>query len=133
MLILGSTVIGARDIPRATRFWCAALGLTAGEPKAGGGFTNLFDAKGKLQLSIQNSSQPAEHTPRLHLDLYAPDAAGQKAEVARLLSLGAQTVDWDYPEGADFVVLADTEDNRFCVVDNTGAPDGFRLDFPDID
>jgi hypothetical protein len=27
-------------------------------------------------------------------------------------------VDWDlYPDDADFVVLADTEGNRFCVID----------------
>lgn len=131
MLVLGSVVIGAYDIPRATAFWSAALGLTAGEPKGDDGFTNLFDGNGRLQLSVQNSDQPAENTPRLHLDLYAPDTAGQEAEVARLISLGARRVEWTYPEGADFVVLADTEGNRFCIIDNTGAPDGFRLDFPD--
>jgi len=26
-------------------------------------------------------------------------------------------VPWDYPDDPDFVVLADTEGNRFCVVD----------------
>lgn len=39
------------------------------------GFTNLFDGRGRLQLSVQNSDQPAERAPRLHLDLYAADAA----------------------------------------------------------
>ncbi|MEV8408776.1 VOC family protein [Streptomyces niveus] len=57
---------------------------------------------------------------RVHLDLYARDAAEQAAEVARLKSLGAERVDWDrYPDNADFVVLADTEGNRFCVIDTT--------------
>lgn len=57
--------------------------------------------------------------PRVHLDLYAGDAAEQAAEVARLVSLGAERVDWDlYPDDPDFVVLADTEGNRFCVIDN---------------
>jgi predicted enzyme related to lactoylglutathione lyase len=37
--------------------------------------------------------------------------------VERLLILGATRVPWDYPEGADFVVLADTEGNLFCVID----------------
>ena len=37
------------------------------------------------------------------------------------MALGATRVDWDYPEGADFVVLADTEGNLFCVV-NTAEP-----------
>ena len=39
-----------------------------------------------------------------------------QTEVERLISLGATRVDWDYPEGADFVVLADTEGNLFCVI-----------------
>jgi hypothetical protein len=30
--------------------------------------------------------------------------------------LGAQRVEWTYPEDADFVVLADTEGNLFCVI-----------------
>ena len=42
------------------------------------------------------------------------------AEVERLISLGAERVDWDlYPEDPDFIVLADTEGNRFCVVDKS--------------
>ena len=53
----------------------------------------------------------------MHLDLYADD---QAAEVQRLLELGATRVDWDlYREDSDFIVLADTEGNRFCVVDKS--------------
>ncbi|MGH3097804.1 MAG: VOC family protein [Streptosporangiales bacterium] len=36
------------------------------------------------------------------------------------VALGAKRVEWDYPDDADFVVLADTEGNLFCVV-NAGA------------
>ncbi len=56
---------------------------------------------------------------RLHLDLYAPD---QAAQVERLIGLGAIPVeDWDgYDDDSDFVVLEDTEGNRFCVVDTSG-------------
>lgn len=69
------------------------------------------------RLSLGLSETPLREHPRIHLDLYAGDAADQAAEVERLLSLGAQRVDWDrYPEDADFVVLADTEGNRFCVI-----------------
>lgn len=57
-----------------------------------------------------------DETDRMHLDLYAEDAAAQQAEVDRLIALGAQRVDWEYPDSADFVVLADTEGNLFCVV-----------------
>jgi hypothetical protein len=40
----------------------------------------------------------------------------QRAEVERLVSLGARVVEWDYPENADFVVLADPSGNLFCIV-----------------
>jgi Glyoxalase-like domain len=69
---------------------------------------------GGPNISRALSETPVQARPRVHLDLYARD---QAAEIDRLLGLGASRVDWlDYPEGADFVVLADTEGNRFCVV-----------------
>jgi hypothetical protein len=41
-----------------------------------------------------------------------------KFEIERLIGLGPRLVeDWD---GSDFVVLEDTEGNRFCVVDTSG-------------
>jgi predicted enzyme related to lactoylglutathione lyase len=53
--------------------------------------------------------------PRIHLDLYAQD---QPAEVERLVGLGATRVEWKRrPADADYVILADPEGNRFCVVD----------------
>lgn len=62
------------------------------------------------KIALQRSqTKPQEH-PRLHLhlDLHVADAAEQAAEVARLVSLGAERADWDsYPDDPDFVVLAD--------------------------
>ena len=58
-----------------------------------------------------------DETDRMHLDLWADDAAEQQAEVDRLLALGATRVEWDYPDDADFVVLADPDGNLFCVID----------------
>jgi hypothetical protein len=44
--------------------------------------------------------------------------AEQEAEAYRLISLGAVRVSWDsYPDGPDFIVLADTEGSWFCIVD----------------
>ena len=55
--------------------------------------------------------------PRIHLDLYADD---QAAEVERLTGLGATEVQWDKrPADADYVIMADPEGNRFCVIDTT--------------
>jgi len=55
-----------------------------------------------------------------HLDLHVGSEQEQRAEVERLIALGARRVAWVYPEGADFVVLADTEGNLFCVVNSDG-------------
>ncbi|HMK13102.1 MAG TPA: VOC family protein, partial [Acidimicrobiales bacterium] len=53
----------------------------------------------------------------VHVDLVVDSAEEQSAEVDRLVELGATRVAWTYPDDPDFVVLADTEGNRFCVVD----------------
>jgi glyoxalase superfamily protein len=64
---------------------------------------------------------PVQQHSRVHLDLYAGDAADQAAGVARLVALGAERVDWDrYSPGPGFVVLTDTDGNRFCVIDTGG-------------
>lgn len=118
MLAIGSVVIGVGDLARAIAFWTAALGyVPLREPDDD--FAILVPARGTGQrISLQVSETPAQAYPRIHLDLYAGDAADQAAEVARLVGLGAARVDWDrYDDDADFVVLADTEDNRFCVID----------------
>lgn len=54
---------------------------------------------------------------RTHLDLWVDTEEEQLAEVDRLISLGASRVDWEYPEDADFVVLADPSGTLFCVID----------------
>lgn len=129
MLVLGTTVIGARDVPRAAAFWAEALSLTPGDPYGDNDFTNLTAPDGRPVLSIQRSDHEAQAEPRLHLDLYARDADDQAREVDRLVALGAVRVSWDsYPENPDFTVLADTEGNVFCIVDNFRAPQQFRLD-----
>lgn len=121
MLRIGSVVINVGDVHRAVAFWCAALGyepLREVEddwailvPRDGGG----------QRISINLSEQAPPAVPHVHLDLYAGDAADQAAEVERLESLGAQRVDWPHHPDAphDFVVLADPDGNRFCVIDTT--------------
>jgi hypothetical protein len=50
---------------------------------------------------------------RLHLDLRPDD---QDAEVERLVGLGARRVDVGQGQEVTWVVLADPEDNEFCVL-----------------
>ncbi|MFI8849815.1 VOC family protein [Streptomyces sp. NPDC053499] len=118
MVRVGSVVLGVSDVPRAAAFWMEALGyVPREEPEDDWVVLVPKDGTG-VQLSLGLSRTPPREHPRTHLDLYPESAADQAAEVERLVSLGAQRVEWDlYPDDADFVVLADPEGNRFCVID----------------
>jgi catechol 2,3-dioxygenase-like lactoylglutathione lyase family enzyme len=113
MLRNGSIVWGVRDVPRAIQFWCDALDYRPlREPSDD--WAILVPREGiEAQMVITKVSSRAEDHRRHHLDLYASD---QAAEVERLIGLGARRVDWRYPDGADYIVLADPDGNRFCVV-----------------
>ena len=119
MLTFGVVVLGVTDRRRAAEFWCAALGYEAREDGFGGWACVLTPPGGAgTMIALQTSQTPPEDRPRLHLDLHVAGSAEQEAETARLVSLGASRVDWDsYPDDADFVVLADPDGNRFCIVD----------------
>jgi catechol 2,3-dioxygenase-like lactoylglutathione lyase family enzyme len=117
---LGTIVLGADDVDRAVSFWSRVLGF---EPvhfaDEGNGFTILVPPSDEgTRVALQRADTPPEEHPRVHLDLVVDDAAEQAAEIERLIGLGATRVPWDsYPADPDFVVLADPEGNRFCVVD----------------
>jgi catechol 2,3-dioxygenase-like lactoylglutathione lyase family enzyme len=120
MLHVGVVAIGVRDVSRAAEFWCRALGYEVRQDGFGGWSTVLVPRGGEsgTKIALQSSVAPFEGHPRLHLDLHVADAAEQDAEVKRLVLLGAELVDWDsYSEDPDFVVLADPDGNRFCIVD----------------
>jgi hypothetical protein len=126
MLTLGLTVLGVTDMRRAMIFWSMALNYDVIEGGDDSAWTELGPAgDGEPLLALQHSDVPAQDHPRVHIDLEAAGKEEQEAEVARLISLGARPVDWDsYPEDPDFVVLADTEGNIFCVVDTGHVPAG---------
>jgi catechol 2,3-dioxygenase-like lactoylglutathione lyase family enzyme len=119
MLTFGVVVLGVTDRQRAKEFWCAALGYQAREDGFGGWAAVLLPPGGTgTMIALQLSETPPPDYPRLHLDMHVPNAAEQEAEADRLVSLGAVRVGWDsYPDDPDFIVLADTEGNRFCIVD----------------
>jgi catechol 2,3-dioxygenase-like lactoylglutathione lyase family enzyme len=121
MLRIGTVVLGVGDIRRALEFWRQALRYVPRDGELGpdDDWIVLVPPSGQgTALALGTSESPVQERPRVHLDLYVDNAAEQAAEVSRLVSLGAQRVDWDlYPESPDFIVLADPEGNRFCVVD----------------
>ena len=119
MLHVGVVALGVRDVERAAQFWCEALAYERRTDGFGGWSTVLVPPSGAgTKLALQRSGTPPEVRPRIHLDLHVASAAEQAVETERLVALGAEVVDWDlYPDDPDFVVLADPEGNRFCIVD----------------
>ncbi len=116
MIRIGSIVIRVDDLPRQTAFWAAALDYVPRDDPSTADFVLMRPRDGVgPNLSLDRVRSEVHIPPRIHLDLYAED---QAAEVERLIGLGATEIHWDRrPPDADYVILADPEGNRFCVVD----------------
>jgi predicted enzyme related to lactoylglutathione lyase len=106
MVRIGTVVWHVKDTQRATAFWTQALGYVRRDD----------ESDVLVPASRTGPGIVMEASDQTHLDLYTDSRAEQLAEVERLISLGATRVDWTYPGDADFIVLADTEGNVFCVV-----------------
>ncbi len=114
---VGSIVIRVDDLKRQTEFWAAALDYVPREEDSDD-FALLRPRDGVgPNISLDRVRSELHLPPRIHLDLYTDDQAG---EVQRLIALGATEVKWSKrPLDADYVILADPEGNRFCVIDTT--------------
>ena len=123
MLVVGSIVIRVHDLTRQIEFWSRALDYVPRDDDDDT-FALLRPRDGKgPNISLDTMRSEVQIPPRIHLDLYAED---QAAEVERLKTLGATEIDWPKkPADADFVIMADPEGNRFCVIDSAGWP-GFE-------
>lgn len=124
MIRVGSIVIRVKNVARQQAFWTAALDYVPRED-ADETWALLRPRNGKgPNVTLDRWHASLQIPPRIHLDLYARD---QAAEVERLKSLGATEIEWaGMPADADYVIMADPEGNRFCVID---APD--RADWED--
>ena len=107
-----SVVVDCEDPARLAEFWCAVLD-----------YRTVFTSGDIVDIAPDDESFPGiefvrspSHKRRkspLHIDLNPDD---QEREVARLLALGARHVDVGQDEDASWVVLADPEENAFCVL-----------------
>lgn len=117
-ITVGSVVLRVDELLTQMRFWCSALDYEPREPPDDG-FVVLRPRHGRGGVNVSLSRKPsaAQEPPRLHLDLYTHD---REAEVQRLVGLGAaRWAEPNRPADADYVILADPEGNRFCVVATT--------------
>ncbi len=103
-----SYVIGvdAVDPAALVETWAAALGYRVGPQE-----DEIADPFGRGPTAwFQRTDTPS--TPRLHLDVHVADEL-QDETVAAVGTLGGRTLDSSY--APSFVVVADPDDNRFCI------------------
>jgi len=112
---VGSILIRCFEWDRMYAFWRAALHYVPREEPDTDDWVVLTDPAGcGPNISLERVPHRRRGTrSRLHLDLYTTE---QEQEVERLVGLGASRYPWRYPPGADYAVLADPDDNLFCVV-----------------
>ena len=114
MLRVGNIVLRVDDLDGQAAFWSAALDYEVHRPDDDYVVLKARDGHGP-NVALDRIPAPVQIPPKIHLDLYAED---QAAEVERLKGLGATEVHWSRrPADADYVILADPEGNRFCVID----------------
>lgn len=109
--------LDVQDVERMVAFWSAALGFDV--RRGDDGSAKLYppaDAPPDVPtLWLQNTGGPKQGKNRYHPDLRPADGDVDK-EVTRLLELGARHADVGQTGDEAFVVLADPEDNEFCVL-----------------
>jgi predicted enzyme related to lactoylglutathione lyase len=110
----------ARDDAVLGRFWAEALGWTISSEEPG--VTNLepegFTYPDPIALCMDIIAVPEPKTVknRVHVDLATTSATHQADFVARLEDLGATPADVGQGD-VEWVVLADSEGNEFCVLE----------------
>jgi Glyoxalase-like domain len=114
--------IDCADPAGLARFWCAVLGyevqdeddelVAIGSPAVPDGKAHLGPVPPTLTFLRVPEGKTVKN--RLHIDVNPTDLE-QDEEVRRLLDLGARHADVGQGE-AGWVVLADIEDNEFCVL-----------------
>jgi predicted enzyme related to lactoylglutathione lyase len=118
---LAAIIVSSLDEAAMARFWAVASGMRLREDAEALDSWDLLPVDGRGPwLEFIGTRAPHTVKNRLHLDVapYADD--DQSAEVARLLELGALRVEVGQsqaPEGMiNWAVLADPENNEFCVL-----------------
>jgi catechol 2,3-dioxygenase-like lactoylglutathione lyase family enzyme len=105
--------VDCRDAPRLAEFWCEVLGWKVGEAEPG--LVEIVGDEPGPTILFAEVPEPKTVKNRLHVDV-SPRDRDQAAEVERILALGARRVDVGQGDDVSWVVLADPEDNEFCVL-----------------
>jgi predicted enzyme related to lactoylglutathione lyase len=103
--------VDCADPASLARFWAEVLGFKVTFEEDDEVAIEAPDERGPAVLFLRVPDAKTVKN-RLHFDLNPDD---QRAEVARVLALGAREVDIGQKE-VSWVVLADPEGNEFCIL-----------------
>jgi hypothetical protein len=108
--------LDVHDVELMARFWSQALRyrIEAGRDGSASLVPPEDAGPGALSVWLQPTSHPKRDKNRNHPDLRTDGDV--ETEVERLVALGARRVDVGQADTDPFVVLADPEDNEFCVL-----------------
>lgn len=113
---VGSVVFRVDDLSGEMAFWSQALDYVPRDPPEDDWVTLQPRSGTGTDISLSMKPSQVQQGPRMHLDLYSENQAG---DIERLLALGAtRPHEPNRPADADYVILADPEGNLFCVVDS---------------
>ena len=108
-------VIDCRDPDRVAEFWAAVLGYAITERGPDGEVEISGDVAGAPTLIFVPVPEAKSVKNRIHIDVN-PTETDQSDELRRLLRLGARRVDVGQGNDVSWIVLADVEDNEFCLL-----------------
>ncbi|MCU1369624.1 MAG: hypothetical protein JWO77_818 [Ilumatobacteraceae bacterium] len=115
---LAAVAFGAADPLALAGFWARALGWDVGEDSGDGGAVDLTPTDGtRFTVGFRPLAPEQTSRHRLHLDLTTSSAGDQQRSADELVALGGRHVDIGQTPEEGHLVLADPEDNLFCLVE----------------
>ncbi|WP_456694724.1 VOC family protein [Aeromicrobium sp. P5_D10] len=113
---LTALVFDAHDPHRLATFWAGVLRRAIVQEDEGGYALLPTDAT-EFRIEFFPTQEPKTGSNQMHFDLTSTSVDDQQATVARALELGGRHLDIGQGPDAKHVVLADPEDNEFCVIE----------------
>jgi catechol 2,3-dioxygenase-like lactoylglutathione lyase family enzyme len=115
---IATLVVDCADPRAMARFYGAAMGWTVHHESDDSARLRSAAGVGPY-LEFLRADGPPTVWHRMHLDLAPYPGDDQLAEVARLRTLGATDADVGQGDDVSWRVMADPEDNEFCVLRNS--------------
>lgn len=103
----------ATDPQRIASFWAELLGR---EPMLQGGDVLLAGNETQVGLAFTHTTAEKRGPNRVHLHLTSTSAQDQQGIVERAIQFGARHIDIGQRPEEGHIVLADPDDNEFCVI-----------------